>query len=320
MAKQIQSKRGKEMDYRELIDPELRKSAVSYPFNKGIIDAGNLYQEIDWRMTKIPAEVKEEMIVTEGTGSLPVRTTVFSPRDSGAKLPALVYVHGGAFVYKAASYQKRLAIIYAMKTGCKVFFPHYHLAPKFPYPAAYEDVLSVYRYVLSHADELGIDKERVGIAGDSAGASVAALVCNRWEEERITIPCLQMLVYPVTDARMETDSMARYTDTPQWNSQTNERMWAYYCGDDSELRDLASPMHCPLPWKIPDTYIETAQFDCLHDEGVGYAKKLAEAGAVVELNETEGTYHGYDAETDAQIVIRNINRRVSFLNCRFNEK
>ena len=59
---------------------------------------------------------------------------------------------------------------------------------------------------------------------------------NRWEEENVPMPCLQMLAYPVTDARMETESMKRFTDTPQWNSQDNERMWDYYCGKDPELR------------------------------------------------------------------------------------
>ena len=72
-------------------------------------------------------------------------------------------------------------------------------------------------------------------------------------------------------------------------------------------------MQCALPTEIPKTYIETAQFDCLHDEGLLYAEKLKQAGVDVEINETSGTYHGYDAAIDAQIVRRNINRRISFL-------
>ena len=308
------------MDYKELIDPELKKSASSYPFNRGIIAAGNLYQELDWRGAKVPAEIKEDTVRTEGTGKLSVKSTVFSPSGAGGDIPALIYVHGGAFVYKAAAYQKKLAVIYAKKAGCKVYFPHYHLAPKYPYPAAYEDVLGLYRYVTEHAHELGVDPKRIGIAGDSAGASLAALVCNRWEEENVKMPCLQMLAYPVTDARMETESMKRFTDTPQWNSQDNERMWDYYCGKDSEKRDKASPMWCELPWTLPRTYIETAEFDCLHDEGLAYAEKLKQAGAVVEINETKGTFHGYDAAIDTKIVRQQINRRLSFLHSGFRER
>ena len=308
------------MDYKELIDPELRKSANSFPFNSGIVMVGNLYQDFEWGRTKGPEGMEEKEIVIEGTQNLQVKTTVFSMAGEQADMPALVYVHGGAFAYKAAAYQKKLAMIYAKKAGCKVFFPHYRLAPKYQYPAAYEDVMSVYRYVAEHAQELGVDPSRIGIAGDSAGASIAALVCNRWEEENVPMPCLQMLVYPVTDARMETESMKLYTDTPNWDSRANERMWDYYCGKDSEKRDKASPMWCDLPSALPGTYIETAEFDCLHDEGLAYAGKLKQAGVDVMINETEGTFHGYDAAIDTQIVKQQISKRLSFLRSGYRER
>ena len=308
------------MNYKELIDPELRKSANSFPFNPAIVAVGNLYQDLEWGRTKAPEGMEETEIVTEGTQKLSVKTTVFSMADAPADAPALIYVHGGAFAYKAAAYQKKLAMIYAKKAGCKVFFPHYHLAPKYPYPAAYEDVMALYRYVTEHARELGVDPTRIGIAGDSAGASLAALVCNRWEEENVKMPCLQMLVYPVTDARMETESMKLFTDTPNWDSKANERMWDYYCGKDPEKRDKASPMWCDLPSALPGTYIETAEFDCLHDEGLAYAGKLKQAGVDVEINETEGTFHGYDAAIDTQIVKQQIDRRISFLRSGYRER
>ena len=63
----------------------------------------------------------------------------------------------------------------------------------------------------------------------------------------------------------------------------------------------------------PKTYIETAEFDCLHDEGIMYAQKLIDAGAEVVINETAGTYHGYDTVTDAKIVMQNVERRIEFL-------
>lgn len=308
------------MDYKELIDPELRKSANSFPFNSGIVMVGNLYQDFEWGRTKGPEGMEEKEIVIEGTQNLQVKTTVFSMAGEQADMPTLVYVHGGAFAYKAAAYQKKLAMIYAKKAGCKVFFPHYRLAPKHQYPAAYEDVMSVYRYVAEHAQELGVDPSRIGIAGDSAGASIAALVCNRWEEENVPMPCLQMLVYPVTDARMETESMKLYTDTPNWDSKANERMWDYYCGKDSEKRDKASPMWCDLPSALPRTYIETAEFDCLHDEGLAYVGKLKQAGVDVVINETEGTFHGYDAAIDTQIVKQQISKRLSFLRSAYRER
>lgn len=91
-------------------------------------------------------------------------------------------------------------------------------------------------------------------------------------------------------------------------------MWSYYCRD-LKTEDIynASPMHSNLPKIIPDTYIETAEYDCLHDEGILYGKKSREAGAKVEINETRGTIHGYDSAITTQIAIRNIQKRITFL-------
>ena len=301
------------MNYKKQVDPELRRRVRTFPFNRCVIAAGNVYQELTWHRLKAPEGIEEKCIVTEGSRHRPLKTTVLSPAGANAPLPALIYVHGGAFAYKASAHQKKHAVLYAKKAGVRVFFPHYHLAPKYRYPAAYEDVLSLYRYVTEHAGALGIDPARIGLAGDSAGASLAALICSRWEEERIPRPCFQMLIYPVTDAEMKTESMRRFTDTPQWNARLNRRMWRYYCGTDREARLSASPMHDPLPSMIPKTYIETAQFDCLHDEGILYGERLKKAGADVEINETRGTYHGYDTELKAKVVKQNLKRRIAFL-------
>ena len=301
------------MKYQELIDPELRKSARSFPFNLPVVTMGNCFQAASWRFIKIPTGVEEKIIHTPGYEQLSLKTSVFTPAGVSKRSPALIYIHGGAFAYNASAYHKKLAGIYAKEAACRVYFPHYHLSPKFPYPVVYEEVLSLYRTIAEDADKLDIDAEKIGLGGDSAGASIAALISNRCEEEHLDPPCLQMLVYPLTDADMTTDSMKRFTDTPGWNSLATQRMWNWYCGDNLDLRKAASPMHCELPRVIPVTYIETAEFDCLHDEGLLYAKKLEEAGASVTVNDTKGTFHGYDIAIDTQIVKRSIDQRISFL-------
>ena len=188
------------------------------------------------------------------------------------------------------------------------------MTPKYPYPAAYNDVLSLYKYIMENSEELGIDTEKIGLAGDSAGALLAASICNNYEQEDLKRPCIQMLVYPVTDVAMRTDSMKKFSDTPVWNSKNNKRMWLYYCKNlNAEETYNVSPMYSRLPQIIPDTYIETAEYDCLHDEGIIYGEKLREAGANVEINETRGTFHGYDSSLNTKIAIRNIEKRILFL-------
>ena len=217
---------------------------------------------------------------------------------------------------------------YARDAHCKVVLPDYHLSPKYPYPAAYEDTIAVYRWMQENARKLQVDSARIAIAGDSAGAALAALLCNSCEKRDLIGPCAQMLIYPVTDASMSTDSMQKYQDTPLWNAKNNRKMWEFYLNgtkhkpNDDTMRTLenASPMKQILPKNIPHTYTETAEFDCLHDEGVLYADKLMAAGVNVELNETRGTIHGYDSASNARIVKENVAKRIAFLKSVLKEK
>lgn len=303
------------------INPELRSIAHKIPYSKWMIPFANLYQSIAYRLTAVPKEVTGKTIFIEGYQGLKLKTDIFTPSEAEGTLPCLIYAHGGAFSYKASVYHKKLACIYAARANCQVFFPDYHLLPQYPYPAAYEDVLALYRWILRNAEALRVDPERIGAAGDSAGAALAALLCSRWEQEGLPMPCLQMLVYPVTDSAMQTASMKRFSDTPLWNAENNRRMWQYYSGNwKGEDQYGPSPMHSSLPEKIPDAYIETAEYDCLHDEGILYGEKLREAGAAVEINETVGTVHGYDVALRSGIAMENVEKRVSFLLKGFDKK
>lgn len=309
------------MKYKKQIHSELKQIARNMPYNKVMIKGANLFQVISFRLTMIPKEVVHRYITVEGYKKLKFKVEIFEPSNIKEKLPCLIYVHGGAFSYKASSYHKKLACMYAMKVKCRVYFPDYHLTPKYPYPAAYDDVLALYKCIMENSEEFGIDREKIGVGGDSAGASIAALICNNYECENLKQPCIQMLVYPVTDVDMHTDSIKKFPDTPLWNSKSNKKMWLYYC-KNSKTKDVygASPMHSRLPQMIPDTYIETAEYDCLHDEGVIYGKRLREAGANVEINETKGTVHGYDAALHTKIAICNIEKRILFLKKGFHDR
>ncbi|MBS6762202.1 MAG: alpha/beta hydrolase fold domain-containing protein [Clostridium sp.] len=152
------------------------------------------------------------------------------------------------------------------------------------------------------------------MAGDSAGAAIAACLINICEKEQLVPPCGQMLIYPVTDATLSSESMKVYVDTPLWNAVNNQKMWKYYLkGKNEQERIKASPLDNELPGKVPKTYIETAEYDCLHDEGIAYANKLKLMGTSVILNETHGTFHGYDSCLNAKISRTNVKKRIDFI-------
>lgn len=242
-----------------------------------------------WAMPLLPKGLPRKKVRMARMDAGGVRAYLIEGRACGKDAPCLVYFHGGGFVFGGAPYHYRNAAAYALGAGCKVLFAEYPLAPAHPFPAPNAACLQVYRFACTHARELGIDGERIAVGGDSAGGFLAADTVFRAQEAGLAPPCFAMLVYPVIGGG-ETPSMRRFPDTPMWNARLNARMWEYYGGDAR----LAVPEGSGLQ-RFPATYIETAEFDCLHDEGVRFAHALGRAGVAVTLNETKGTMHGFDA-------------------------
>jgi len=240
---------------------------------------------------------------------------VLSPKKFSSEVPCLIYLHGGGFVLEAAGYHYSNARRYAKEVGCKVVFPLYRLAPKHPFPAFYEDCYAAFAWAYDHAGELGIDVVRMGIGGDSAGSTLAVGVCLMARERRHPVKFrFQMLQYPFLDARNESESCKRFTDTPMWNSRLSDRIGPMTKVDKNAPNYIwYSPVEADSFAGMPPAYIETAEFDCLHDDGILYAELLRNAGIEVTLNETKGTMHGFDIATKAPITLAAMEQRIAFM-------
>lgn len=241
-------------------------------------------------------------------GKVPVRAFLISPKGEKRKLPCLVYFHGGGFVFKAARYHYRNAAAYA-RTGCRVLLVDYRLAPKYAYPVPNEDCFAAYAWAAEHAAELAIDPARLAVGGDSAGGCLAADVIFRAHRAGLPAPRFFMLVYPVLDRRMQMQSMQAFSDTPMWNARLNKKMWQYYLAD-GQYRSPAEEGDFSF---FPPTYLETAEYDCLHDEGVAFAEKLREQHVPVTVRETSGTMHGYDIVRRSAITQESVMARCAAL-------
>lgn len=278
---------------------------INIPFCKPILYMSRIPQEILLKLTSIQKDIEVKKYKIENN----LKVEIFSPKDK-KDLPCLLYFHGGGFAFKAAPYHKKLACIYAKKANIRVVFPDYRLIPQYPYPCAKEDAINMYNWILGNYKSLNIDKGKIAVGGDSAGAVLATYICGL-ENNNI---CSQMLIYPVTNAKMKSASMKKFTDTPMWNSKNNKKMWELYLkGTDEKQRKEASPMQAKLPQNIPNTYIEVAEYDPLHDDGIEYYNRLSSNGAKVELNETFGTVHGYDMILNSKTTKNNIEKRIKFL-------
>ncbi len=225
------------------------------------------------------------------------------------KSSSILYMHGGGFVYSAVPYQWRYAREYALATNSKVFFVDYRLLPKNKYPIPLLDCLSVYEYMINNSQSFNLDLQKIILAGDSAGGFLAASLFFKLRAKNYPLPCGCLLIYPVLDQRMKTESMQIYDDTPMWDAKANKRMWELLidkipCVSPSEETDLSS---------FPCTYLETAEYDCLRDEGIEFAERLQKEGVQVITNFTKGTYHGYDAITKSEAAHEAILKRITAL-------
>ena len=244
-----------------------------------------------------------------------IEALLYAPVGIGDDSPCLIYYHGGGFVIPAAPHHYLLAKEYATRTKCKVLFVNYRLAPRHPFPAAPEDCYAAYTWLSAKAKDHGIDSSRILVAGDSAGGQLATVVCLMARDRGDNMPCGQMLIYPVTGVKMDTESMRNFTDTPLCNSKDIEEYHTFYI--QKPLQDdigYASPIHAESLEKLPEAYIETAEFDCLRDEGILYAERLMASGVPVTLNNTLGTIHGFDIALESEVVRDCVNQRMDFIN------
>lgn len=261
-------------------------------------------------------EVTTERIPVAGGDT--IRVLVMRPRGLKNNAPCFFYIHGGGFYFPSAPYHYAFAKEYAVRAGCVVVYPDYRLAPKYPYPAAAEDCWAAYTWMTAHADTLGVDVTRIAVGGDSAGGDLAAVMTLMARDREAVQPMFQMLIYPVTDRRMQTESAKRYRDVPVWNAALSEKMWAYYLPTlPAEHIEYASPMEAPSFAGLPEAYVEVAEFDSLRDEGLNYADALEAAGVTVTRYETCGTPHGFEFISGAPLTRDTVRHRAEILRAAF---
>lgn len=238
-----------------------------------------------------------------------IKIRVIKPRNVSNTLPAMVYYPGGGFAFKAAPYHYSNAKTYAKSSNICVILVEYRLSYNTPYNTPLYDAIDAYKYVLDNADTLGIDKDSISIGGDSAGGYLAVRTTMALHEDSLPLPNSQLLVYPVLDSRCETQSMIDYVDTPFWNAKLNKKMWQIY----SKGNVIINPVEVDDLSYMPITYIETCEYDCLHDEAIEFYNKILEYSDTHVLYETKRTMHGYDIFSSSDITKAAISSRVDFI-------
>ena len=224
-------------------------------------------------------------------GDIPIR--VYTPEGTGP-FPALVYFHGGGWVAGDLEMVDPLCTMLINRAGTVVVSVDYRLAPEHKFPAPLMDCYSATQWVSDNAAKLNVDPRRIAVGGDSAGGNLAAAVSVVARDRGTPDLAFQVLFYPVTNMDYET---ASYRENGVGYFLTTDMMrwfWGHYLESADVGRDMrASPLLMQDASGLPPTFVVTAEFDPLRDEGEAYAEKLLEAGNEVTVRRYEGQIHGF---------------------------
>jgi acetyl esterase len=228
-------------------------------------------------------------------GDLPYR--LYAPADDPREhAPGFVFFHGGGMVGGSIETHDRICAALAHTTRCRLVSVNYRLAPEHKFPAAIEDAIAATRWVSGHASSLGIDATRLVVGGDSAGATLAAVVCQDALRNGGPAISAQCLICPVLDFEETSPSRQAFAENHLLDRATLEADLADYLHEDADLADpRISPLRATKFAGLPTAIIHTAEFDPMRDEGNAYAGKLVAAGVAVDHVCHDGMIHNFHA-------------------------
>lgn len=240
-----------------------------------------------------------------------VKVKLFQSRHTQAPRPCVIFIHGGAFKFEGTPMHVRQVKTIVEETGYSVLNVRYRLSLDHPFPAGLEDCYEALLWLDRNKETLNVTD--IYVYGDSAGGNLATALTLIARDRKGPKIGKQVLIYPVIDYEQKTDSVKEYVDTPVWNSVHNEVMWEDYLKDGAKgMLPYASPNLADLVG-LPAAYVETAEFDCLRDEAMEYAKALKAAGVHVLEHHTKATVHGFDTIAKSRVAQEAMEKRIRFL-------
>ncbi|MBS0473624.1 MAG: alpha/beta hydrolase [Proteobacteria bacterium] len=238
----------------------------------------------------------------------PLDVYLFDPAPGTKDRPALLHIHGGGMVIGSARSMQHGPSGVASALGIPVASIDYRLAPEHPFPLPQRDCLAGLNWLFDTAPALGIDPQRIGIIGESAGGGLAAAVAQMARDLGGPKLAAQFLTYPMLDHR--TGGADCPHDNPVtgefvWTRDLNHFGWSALQGDyalDDDRIGWFSPSRAASLAGLPPAWIATGSLDLFFDEDIDYARRLVAAGVPVELHSYPGAIHGFNAIADSALA------------------
>lgn len=239
-----------------------------------------------------PIAAVEEIEIPGPAGPVPVRLYRPHPAD-GTPQPALVYLHGGGWVYGDPDSHGPLCQALAARSGATVASVHYRLAPEHPFPAPLDDSWAAVQWAAGPGGAAaGIDPARIAVGGDSAGGALAAGCALRARAASLPLR-LQLLLYPVTAPDFTTDSYELFSEGFGLTRAAMQWFWGLYAPGDAALDPEAAPLRAASLAGTAPAHVVTAEYDVLRGDGDAYVAKLAADGVPVRHVQADGMNHGF---------------------------
>jgi acetyl esterase len=226
-----------------------------------------------------------------GTGHITLR--IYSPLGAPSRvLPGILFFHGGGWVAGSLETHDGLCRRLCNETGCRVIAVDYRLAPEHPFPFGMADAVSALAHVSTNPKFFGIDPARLGVAGDSAGGTLAAVLCRIARDAGGPAIAFQLLLCPILDVHGESAARRELAEGYFLDSETLRRDLELYVPAGIELSDSRlSPLCAEEFADLPPAFIHTGQFDPFSDEGEEYAQRLGGFGVDVHGRAHPGMIH-----------------------------
>ena len=300
------------MDIQALLDPEVRTAIAGMPpfgLTAENLAAVRAARAAEWESVPLSDDVERHEVLVPGPAGAPaVALRIHRPRGVDGALGCVYWMHGGGMVLGRARQEDQRFDRWCVRHRCVGVAVDYRLAPETPYPGPLEDCYAGLRWVHERADELGVDRARLGIGGASAGGGLAAGLALL-ARDRAEVPlAFQLLVYPMIDDRRVTASSG--WEVPIWPPASNAFGWTAYLGGlaGDDVPPYAAPARADDVAGLPEALVVVGTLDGFLDEDVAYANRMMRAGVAVELHVYPGAPHGFDGFAPEAAVARRCRR------------